>query len=117
MRSPVCSCGFVPDQTPPPIVSVDIESDIETCLNQYLMILKAAKVREALEARAFALSDAAPETARHLRRLKSYLAEPSTSTAALLDLLDDDTAGEISQALAGRILIEKRSLKDLVNNC
>ncbi|CAB1055644.1 hypothetical protein D1BOALGB6SA_377 [Olavius sp. associated proteobacterium Delta 1] len=115
MRSPVCSCGFVPGQTPPPARLEDPESAIETCLNQYLTILKAADVREALEARAFAMSDADPETAGRLRRLKRFLADTTTSATALLDLLDEDTAGEISRALAGRILIEKRSLKDLVS--
>jgi len=114
MRAPVCSCGFVPGQTPPPARLGDPESAIETCLNQYLSILKAAEVREALEARAFALIDAAPEQAARLRSLKRFLAEAPASTTALLDLLDADTAAEISRALAGRIAIEKRSLKDLV---
>jgi hypothetical protein len=115
MRSPVCSCGFVVGQTSKPARLEDPESAIETCMNQYLAILKAADVREAIEARAFALSDAAPETTKRLRSLKRFLADAPTSAAALLDLLDEDTAGEISQALAGRILIEKRSLKDLVS--
>jgi hypothetical protein len=115
MRSPVCSCGYVPGQTPQPVRPPDPESAIEKFLNQYLAILKAANVREAIEARAFALGDAVPDTARRLRSLKRFLAEAPTSATALLDLLDEDTAGEISKALAGRILIEKRSLKDLVN--
>lgn len=115
MRAPVCSCGFVPGQTPQPARLEDPESVIETCLNQYLSILKAAEVREALEARAFALSDAAPETAARLRSLKAFLADAPSSPAALLDLLDEDTTGEISRALTGRISIEKRSLKDLVS--
>lgn len=115
MRSPVCSCGFIPGQALQPVRPPDPESVIEMFLNQYLDILKAADVREAIEARAFAMRDAAPDTARHLRRLKRFLAGAPTSATALLDLLDEDTAAEISRALAGRILIEKRSLKDLVS--
>ncbi len=115
MRSPVCGCGFVPGQTPQPIPPLEPQSAIEAYLSKYINILKAADVREALNARAFALRDAAPQTAGHLNRLKTFLTDTSPSAATLLDLLDEATAVEISRALAGRILIEKRSLRDLVN--
>jgi hypothetical protein len=114
LRAPVCNCGFIPGETAPSPPTVDIENTIEKCLDRYLQILRQAEIREAISARIFALADAAPDTAARLRDLNNLLEEDKTSSATLLDILDDVTAAEISKALSGRVVIERRGLKELV---
>jgi len=114
LRAPVCNCGFIPGETAQSPPTVDIENSIEKCLDGYLEILRQAEIREALSARIFALADAAPDTAARLRDLNNLLEEQTTSSASLLDVLDDVTATEISKALSGRVVIERRGLKELV---
>ena len=113
MRSPVCNCAFIPGETPKPVKEEDREKIIEKCLNEYLVILKNPKVREAISARIFALADADPDKVKRLKSLLTLLEDERSSASVLLDLLDDTTAQEISKALAGRVKIEKRGLKEL----
>jgi hypothetical protein len=115
LRSPICNCGFIPGETAAPVQIDDPEENIERYLNEYLKILKQSDIREAIAARIFALADAEPETARRLKSLVTVLEDERSSSAALLDVLDDVTAAEISKALSGRVLIERRGLKDLLN--
>ena len=116
LRSPLCSCGFIPGRTPQPFHIADPDSAIEKFLVSYLQILKDAAVREAISARIFALTDANPDTAGRLRSLLNLLEDEKVSSAALLDVLDDVTADEISKALSGKVQIERRKLKDLVTH-
>jgi len=114
LRAPVCNCGFIPGETAQSPPTVDIENTIEKCIDRYLEILRQAEIREALSARLFALADAAPDTAARLRDLNNLLEGEKTSSATLLDVLDDVTTTEISKALSGRVTIERRGLKELV---
>lgn len=116
IRSPVCSCGYFPGETPDPVQTRDPEKSIDKFLDEYLVILKNPGVREAISARIFALTDADPDTVKRLRDLNIFLEDECASSAALLDVLDDATAEEISKSLAGRVLIEKRGLKNLVSS-
>jgi len=114
MRSPVCGCGFVPGEAPKPAQEIEPRDAIEKYLAEYVTILKGAEVKEAISARIFALADAEPDTAGRLRSLKTVLDDEHCSSVSLLDVLDDTATGELSLALAGRVMIEKRSLKNLV---
>lgn len=116
MRSPVCNCGFIHGEILKPVQKKDPEETIEKCLDEYLVILKNPGVREAISARIFALADADPDTVKRLRSLNAYLEDENPSSSALLDLMDDITAGEISRALSGRVKIERRDLKDLYSH-
>ncbi|MBW1698182.1 MAG: hypothetical protein JRH18_13640 [Deltaproteobacteria bacterium] len=113
MRSAVCSCGFIPGETPRPVQMEDPERSIETYLFEYLGILRRPEIREAISARAFALADARPNTAKRMRSLSSLLEDECASSTALLDIMDDATSVEISRALSGRVTIERRGLKEL----
>ncbi|MBU0986855.1 MAG: hypothetical protein KKH68_06335, partial [Proteobacteria bacterium] len=113
IRSPICNCAFIPDVTLPPVHRQEPEAAIEQALEKYLLILKGPRVREAIAARNFALAEADPESAKRLHSLITLLADERSSASGLLDILDDITAEEISKALAGRVTIEKRGLKDL----
>ncbi len=114
MRSPVCSCGFIPGETPEPAQEIETQDAIEKYLDDYMTILRGPEVKEAISARIYALADAEPDTAARLRSLKSILDDDRTSSASLLDILDDAATAELSRTLQGRIRIEKRSLKELV---
>lgn len=116
MRSPVCNCAFIPGETPKPLKEESREKIIEKCLGEYLVILKNPKVREAVSARIFALADADPDKVKRLKSLLTLLEDERSSVSVLLDLLDYTTAEEISKALAGRVKIEKRGLKDLYSH-
>ena len=118
MRSPVCSCGFVPGETQKALQNRDPEKAIEKYLDKYLLILKSPGVREAISARIFALADSRPEIADRLRGLNAFLSDgPSFSgSSGLLDILDDITSEEISKSLSGRVAIEKRGIKELVSS-
>lgn len=116
LRSPVCNCAFIPGETPRFAQTKDPEEAIEKCLDEYLLILKKPGVREAISARIFALADADPDTTKRLRSMISLLEDELSSAAALLDILDDVTAQEVGKALAGRVKIERRGLKDLYSH-
>lgn len=116
IRSPLCNCAFIPGDTPEPVPSKDPGTIIEKCLDEYLVILKNPKVREAISARIFALSDADPSRVKRLKDILMFLEEEHSYTSVLLDLLDDITAQEISKALSCRVKIEKRGLKDLYSH-
>ena len=116
MRSPVCNCAFIPGETPKPLQTESPEKVIEKFLDEYLFILRNPRVREAISARIFALADADPDTAKRLRSLNTLLEDERSSASALLDVLDDITAEEISKSLAGRVKIERRGLKDLYSH-
>ncbi|RJQ52693.1 MAG: hypothetical protein C4530_18700 [Desulfobacteraceae bacterium] len=117
LRSPVCNCGLLPGSPMPPVGTLDLRLDpdraIEKCLIDYLGIMKRPEIREALSARIFALADADPDSAKRLRSLNALLENAHSSPAALLDILDESTAKEISRALSGRVSIERRPLADL----
>ncbi len=115
MRSPVCGCGFVPGETPEPAREMEPQDAIETYLDDYMTLLRGPGVKEAIAARIFALADAEPHTTGRLRSLKTILDDERTSSASLLDVLDDAATTELSRALRGRVRIEKRSLNDLVS--
>ena len=114
MRAPVCSCGFVPGETPQPIQEIEPQEAIEKYLEDYLTILRGSDVKETLAAHIFALADAEPQTAGRLRSLKTILDDERCSSASLLDVLDDALTKELSRSLGGRVRIEKRNLNDLV---
>ena len=116
IRSPLCGCGYIPGETPGSAITEDPEATIERFLEEYLIILKDPGVREAISARIFALTDADPEKVKRLQNLNSLLEEESGFATALLDILDDKTAEEISRSLSGRISIERRGLKELVSS-
>jgi hypothetical protein len=115
MRSAVCGCGFVPDETPKPARELEPQDAIEKYLDDYMTILRGPQVKEAIAARIFALAEAEPHTTGRLRSLKTILDDERTSSASLLDVLDDAATTELSRALRGRVRIEKRSLNDLVS--
>lgn len=110
MRSPICNCAFVPGETRKPSLIESPEKAVSRCLDEYLIILKRPEVREAIAARIFALANADPAATKRLRSLAVILEDERSSSAALLDVLDDVSAKEISSALAGRVSIEKRGL-------
>jgi len=115
MRSPVCGCGFISGETPKPARETEPQDAIEKYLDDYMTILRGPEVKEALAAHIFAMADAEPQAAGRLRSLKTLLGDERTSSASLLDVLDDAATTELSRALRGRVRIEKRSLKDLVS--
>ncbi len=114
MRAPVCSCDYEPqkDDTTPEETQKP-EDRIEGFLNDYLDILKGAKVREAVSARIYAVAEVMPESAERLKRFSRFIQDQHSSAAGLLDVLDDIVLDEISRALSGRIKIERRSFKSL----
>jgi hypothetical protein len=114
MRSPVCSCGFVPGEAAEPAREIEPRDAIEKYLDDYMSILRGPEVKEAISARIYALTDAEPDTTGRLRSLKNILDDEHTSSASLLDVLDDAATTELSLAMQGRVRIEKRSLKELV---
>jgi len=113
LRSPVCSCGFVPGETAAPQTAADPEVAIEQYLGEYLAILRQPAIREAISARVFALADAEPDLVRHLRGVNALLEDKHSSAAVLLDILDDVMAAEIHKALTGRVAVQRRELKEL----
>lgn len=113
MRSPICNCGFIPGETETPAHQKPREEAIEKYLDAYLEIINDPRVKEAISARIFALSDADPNRVKRLKSVMKFLEDENVSAAVLFDLMDDVTAREISKALAGRVRIEKRGLKDL----
>ncbi len=115
MRSPVCGCGFISGETPKPAQEMEPQDAIEKYLDDYMTILRGPEIKEAIAARIFALADAEPHTTGRLRSLKTILDDERTSSASLLDVLDDAATTELSRALRGRVRIEKRSLNDLVS--
>ena len=114
IRSPVCGCGYVPGETPLP-PREEPQDEIEKHLDNYISILIGPAVKEAIAARIFALADAEPDTTGRLRSLKAILDDECTSSASLVDVLDDAATNELSRALRGRVRIEKRSLNSLVS--
>ncbi|RLC32602.1 MAG: hypothetical protein DRH32_02665, partial [Deltaproteobacteria bacterium] len=115
IRAPVCGCGFLPGQAVEPARLQNPEKAIEKYLAQYLKILHRPDIREAISARIFALADARPDIAKRLKNMNTLLAGDQASPSALLDIVDDITANEISKSLAGRISIEKRNISDLMS--
>jgi hypothetical protein len=115
MRFPVCGCGFISGETPKPAREMAPQDAIEKYLDDYMTILRGPRIKEAIAARIFALADAQPHTTGRLRSIKTILDDEHTSSASLLDVLDDAAATELSRALRGRVRIEKRSLNDLVS--
>ncbi len=113
LRSPLCGCGFVPEDSPVPEAAEKPEERIEGFLRGYVEILAAARVKEALAARAFALKDAAPATSRRLARLAEAVEGGGLSPGRLPGLLDAQAVAELGRALAGRIPIHRRPLADL----
>jgi hypothetical protein len=113
-RSPVCGCGFVPGEAVKPTPETAPQDAIENYLDKYMTILRQSEVKEAISARTFALGDAEPDAAGRLRSLKTVLDDARSSAASLLDVLDDTAGAQLSRALTGRVIIERRSLKDLV---
>ncbi len=116
MRTPVCACGFSPDQPLPAISKTDPDILIENALTGYLDILRDARIREAMAARIYALADADPDRAESMRNLLDVLKNNRLPAAGLLDVLDANTAAEIATALSGRVDIQPRSLNALVAN-
>ena len=115
MRTPVCGCGFISGETPKPVQETAPQDAVEKYLDEYMTILRRPEVKEAIAAHIFALADAEPHTTGRLRSLKTILDDERTSSASLLDVLDDAATTELSRALRGRVRIEKRSLNDLVS--
>ena len=115
MRAPVCSCGFIPGGSPPKKTAKDFNAAIQRNLEAYLDILRSPRVREAVTAQIYALADADPDTVKRLRVLQNFLNDDHASTAALMDIMDDITATQLSSALSSRVSIEKRDMYDLVH--
>ena len=115
IRSPVCGCGYVPGETPKPLPEGEPQEEIEKYLDNYMSILRGPAVKEAIAARIFALADAEPDTTGRLRSLKAILDDERSSSASLVDVLDDAATNELSRALKGRVRIEERSLNTLVS--
>ncbi|OPZ26636.1 MAG: hypothetical protein BWZ02_01936 [Lentisphaerae bacterium ADurb.BinA184] len=113
-RSPVCECGYEIGTTTPAADST-VPDEINRCLGEYAGILRGPHVREALRARAYALEEAAPETANALRRLMTQLSgDAAALPAALPDAADAVACQELSRALAGTVQVQRRSLSELV---
>ncbi len=114
MRAPVCNCGFIPHETPAPKPPKDFNAAIQESLEAYLVILKTPQVREAVSTQVYALVDADQDTVKRLRSLQTFLSDDQASAAALMDIMDDITAAQLSKALSSRVVIEKRNMQDLM---
>jgi len=73
-------------------------------------------VTEPLTARAYAIRDIDPAAAGRLEKLCTLVRTDKTSSAPLLDLLDEKTVDEIRDALSGSVRVQSRTLGGLVNS-
>jgi hypothetical protein len=114
MRGPVCGCGFLPGQAASPAQTGEPEKEIDRYLSDYLGILKSPGVMESLSAHAYALEDLKPRISEHLRALVVQLEAGSLKASGLVGSLDEAIGQELSKALAGRMIIKRASLEELV---
>ncbi len=113
LRYPVCGCGFLPGGSAPPNGIGNTAAALEKTLAAYVEILRQPRIREAIAARLFALSEALPEAAARLRRLAGVLETQARSTAALLEVLDTETLNQLARSLAGQVRIAHRDISAL----
>jgi hypothetical protein len=114
MRSPLCGCGFLPGQAAVQAEQRDAEAEIDRYLGEYVGILKAPRVLEALGGHAYAVQDLKPAVAAHLLELSKGLRSGSLSSSGLVGALDEASAAELASALSGKLSLRRLSLAALV---
>lgn len=113
MRSPICGCGFLPGQAAAEAEQRDAEVQIDRYLGEYVGILKAPRVLEALGGHAYAVQDLRPAVAAHLKELAAGLRSGSLSSSGLVGALDEASAAELAAALSGKVSLRRVSLAAL----
>jgi len=90
------------------------EAEIDRYLGEYVGILKAPRVLEALGVHAYAVQDLKPTVAAHLQELAAGLRSGSLSASGLVGALDEASVAELASALSGKVSLRRVSLAALV---
>lgn len=114
MRSPVCGCGFLPGQAPAETRRENPEQEIDRYLSDYIGILRAPAVLEALGSYGYALRDMKPKTAAALDEFAAALRSGSMHPSSLVTAVNADLAGELAEALNGTVTLRRLDLRPLV---
>jgi hypothetical protein len=114
MRSPVCGCGFFPGQAPAETRRENPEQEIDRYLSEYIGILRAPTVLEALGRYGYALRDLKPETAAELDEFAKVLRSGNMRPSSLVTAVSADLAGELAEAVNGTVTLRKLELRPLV---
>ncbi len=113
MRSPLCSCGFLPGQGGSFSAPKDPGKEIDRFLTEYVAILNTPGVLEPISAHAYAIQDMLPEVSKHLKKLGAGLESGSIRSSSLVSVLDEATIRELSRAIEGTVTLKRVNLDDL----
>jgi hypothetical protein len=114
MRAPVCGCGYLPGQAAPERKTGDPEKEIDRYLQEYVGILKAPAVLEAVGNHGYAIRDLKPQVASRLDELASGLRSGAVSPSILVGTLDAGIAAELAEALEGTVSLRRIDLQPLI---
>ena len=114
MRAPVCGCGFLPGQAAPTAASEDPQKRIDRYLQEYLEILRAPAVLEALAGHGYAVRDLKPTLAARLEELAAGLRSSALSPSVLVGTLEEGVASELAEALRGSVTLRRVDLQPLI---
>ncbi|RKX73874.1 MAG: hypothetical protein DRP87_18070, partial [Spirochaetes bacterium] len=93
LRSPVCTCGYKPgDEIFTRIIGEkELDSRVQRALEEYVKILKAPEIIEAVTARAYALGQVDEKATAQLKRFLQASKGGGLSPSSLLNLAEETT--------------------------